>query len=314
MNPKYQIYNQGATIHQQNIGDNNINKQKNNFNPEVFKKQEKTSQGSVFDIELNSRVELEEKALYHDKVNILPYEDNDVSEEALLYGNAIVSIWQPQDIHEGKPILIEVDKRLKLPKESHFHDQLSGCVGTGFLIDSKKGLVLSAYHCLGKAEYNQGDVVENKIVFNFDSGVNIDTALDSYSCEYAFGNKGEDWIVVKLKDFKESRHTICLLSKEEPKKDEPLYMLGHPLGLSLKYSFGGKVTYVEESKSHFKHNLDAFGGNSGSPVFSCRTNKVVGLLQKGGKDFDFDGTMKKYKEGCEVCLSITAIPVDDFKK
>ena len=46
---------------------------------------------------------------------------------------------------------------------------------------------------------------------------------------------------------------------------------------------------------HFVANLDAYGGNSGSPVFNSDTHEVEGVLVRGDTDFVLQG-------GCRVSL------------
>jgi hypothetical protein len=66
-------------------------------------------------------------------------------------------------------------------------------------------------------------------------------------------------------------------------KDQLLYMFGHPLGLPLKYTPDGQISKV--FKDLINTNLDAFHGNSGSPVFSLPKNRFEGILIRGNPDF-----------------------------
>ena len=61
---------------------------------------------------------------------------------------------------------------------------------------------------------------------------------------------------------------------------EPVTMLGYPLGSPLKLSSNAKVILTNPVANAFVTNLDAFDGNSGSPVFNAR-NEVVGILVAG---------------------------------
>lgn len=71
------------------------------------------------------------------------------------------------------------------------------------------------------------------------------------------------------------------------------------MGLPLKIA--GFATVRDFSKvGYFVADLDTFGGNSGSPVFSVKTKKIEGILVRGDEDF-IDGpagctTMATYEQ------------------
>jgi hypothetical protein len=78
-------------------------------------------------------------------------------------------------------------------------------------------------------------------------------------------------------------------------------ILGHPCGLPIKYAPGGAVR-GNNAKTFFRADLDAFGGNSGSPVFGDDWT-VEGLLISGAPDFVADPECK--------CQRSLVIPVRD---
>lgn len=65
--------------------------------------------------------------------------------------------------------------------------------------------------------------------------------------------------------------------------DDELVIIGHPSGLPLKVADGAKVRSLEEN--FFVANLDAYGGNSGAPVFNAKTGVVEGILARGEDDY-----------------------------
>lgn len=67
-------------------------------------------------------------------------------------------------------------------------------------------------------------------------------------------------------------------------KDDNVFMLGHPSGLPLKFSWGAKVKKIRHD--NFEADLDAFAGNSGSPSFHKKTLNIVGILFKGNRDYE----------------------------
>ena len=98
---------------------------------------------------------------------------------------------------------------------------------------------------------------------------------------------GADWALVQL-DRKVTGHPVAALSKKPVWLNQPVYILGHPCGLPLKYSAGAQVRDVHES--FFSADLNVYCGNSGSPVFASNTHEVIGLVAQGdNQDFRWTG-------------------------
>jgi hypothetical protein len=78
-------------------------------------------------------------------------------------------------------------------------------------------------------------------------------------------------------------------------KGDNLAMIGAPAGLPLKLADGAKVT-LNSANTWFGTNLDAFGGNSGGPVYNTAgLNMIEGILvrgriDKGRKGYRLDST------------------------
>lgn len=70
------------------------------------------------------------------------------------------------------------------------------------------------------------------------------------------------------------------LSNTAVAEGDAVTMLGYPLGTPLKLSRNAKVVMTRPAAKSFVTNLDAFDGNSGSPVFNAK-NEVVGILVSG---------------------------------
>jgi len=73
--------------------------------------------------------------------------------------------------------------------------------------------------------------------------------------------------------------------------------IGHPVGLPLKVS-GGATVRSTSPKSYYITDIDAFGGNSGGPVFNARTKLIEGILVLGGQDF------AKSPAGCTIAYTV----------
>jgi V8-like Glu-specific endopeptidase len=63
------------------------------------------------------------------------------------------------------------------------------------------------------------------------------------------------------------------LSEKPLYLNQPVYILGHPCGLPLKYSAGAQVRGIDES--FFSADLNVYCGNSGSPVIDRDTHEVI---------------------------------------
>ncbi|MCB9245284.1 MAG: ankyrin repeat domain-containing protein [Flavobacteriales bacterium] len=58
-------------------------------------------------------------------------------------------------------------------------------------------------------------------------------------------------------------------------------LLGAPFGVPLKVVENAVVTQSNAAQTYFHTDLDAFGGNSGGPVFSSRSGLIEGILVRG---------------------------------
>lgn len=167
---------------------------------------------------------------------------------------------------------------------------------TGFLVG--EDLLVTAGHC---AVYH-GDEVKNKMTdqcqdnqWLFDYELNREDNLDLqkvnkkklYNCKkiiYARLDDVHDFALIQLDRKVKDRKYLKVRNSGKIKKNEGLYVIGHPSGLPKKYSPGAKVLNNSQ-EFYFSTNLDTFGGNSGSPVFNVKTNEVEGILVRGKTDY-----------------------------
>jgi hypothetical protein len=103
-----------------------------------------------------------------------------------------------------------------------------------------------------------------------------------------------DWALVKL-DRKVKEQEIVKLSRDEISIGQPVYTIGHPAKLPLKFAAGASVRDTKD-KFFFAADLDIFMGNSGSPVFDMNTHQVIGMVVHGySKDF-------RWVDGCWISV------------
>lgn len=172
----------------------------------------------------------------------------------------------------------------ELCHDERFYDQpaVSNCSGVLIAPD----VIASAGHC-----YMGNECTDFLWVFNYkiqaDSNINIKPA-DIYKCKEVIkqGLSGSvDFALIRL-DRKVVGVKPITINTNVVEVGTPLVLIGHPSGLPQKIADGAEVKSV--SQGRFKSNLDAFRGNSGSPVFHAVTGQILGILSGGEEDYIHD--------------------------
>jgi uncharacterized protein (TIGR03382 family) len=162
-----------------------------------------------------------------------------------------------------------------------------GC--TGFLIGKK--LLATAGHCVSKtspisAQSAQYWCNNRKFVFGFRKGRKLHKD-DVVGCKrvlvHAYTSKPkEDIAVIELDREIQGITPVELDKKPGLAKGDGVAIIGHPHGTFQKIAAGGKVTDPRSSTlDYFRTSLDTMPGNSGSPVFSMKTYKVIAVHVRG---------------------------------
>jgi len=257
---------------------------------------------------LPSLARAESKSIYGDD-NRLDYFEASPAMRQL--SDSVVSLWPSKqvkfDAGEYKLATIGFGEALNLCPGEKFREQPIGAFCSGTLVG--EDIVMTAGHCIT----DEAKCADTKFVFGF----NIDkeggaartavTAKDIYGCKRiikrdldkqasgfigtgmailnALLNKaGPDFALVQLDRKVEGRKPLEVNRNKDLKAGTRIFVIGHPVGLPVKVAGDASVRDAG-SKAFFTTDLDTFGGNSGSAVFNAATNKIEGILVRGGTDF-----------------------------
>ena len=223
------------------------------------------------------------------------------------------------------------DKNLCSDQNFYQQSHISSC--TGFLVS--KDILITAGHCV---EIEQ-DCKDYRWVFDYTNTSTLLNKKDVYKCKKIINRKKtdnffafRDYTILQLEREVTDREPLKVRTKGRVKKETPLVMLGYPSGLPIKYddsatvarhwnkfekeNFSARIKTFFQRASYFTANLDAFQGNSGSPVINLNTGEVEGLLVLGAGDYTYDfdrmcGLVQNHKhtdsEAQEVVFKITKI-------
>ncbi len=173
-----------------------------------------------------------------------------------------------------------------LCQDEPYYDQPVGADCSGSLVG--EDLVATAGHCVNESTcknfyyvfgYQMADEKTKPMSI---AGEEVYTCKEIVAREYS--NK-LDFALLRL-NRKVLNHRPLVMSSANAKVGDELYIVGHPAGLPTKIA--GGATVRTSLKTYFKANLDSYGGNSGSAVFSAATNEIVGILVRGETDFSYD--------------------------
>lgn len=163
-------------------------------------------------------------------------------------------------------------------------------VGTGTAIVTGKRQMMTAGHVFA------GPPGQYAVVFGFE----ITNKMGAYQTIYpadsvyfpvSVANQSPDLDIAVFNVDRDLKAPPLKWSAEtKPPLNEPIYMIGFPYGLPKKVAANAEVITPDNDLNFFYTSLDAFQGNSGSPVFNLKTNDVIGILVSGNVDYHWNGS------------------------
>lgn len=190
------------------------------------------------------------------------------------------------DTNKGTSILKvkNYGKTFNLCDNEFFHDQpiSAGHMGTGFLV--RNDVIATSSHFI-----DENNVTDLRFVFGYkmvDASIpvtefskdNVYSGIKILHRRESPGNNHGNCLLVKL-DRKVEGWEIAALSKDEVYWGQIVYILGHPLGLPLKYGSGASV-FENITETFFWANLNMYSGCLGAPVFDINTHEIIGMVVK----------------------------------
>ena len=157
---------------------------------------------------------------------------------------------------------------------------------TGFLV--APNLLVTAGHCV----VSESDCTDYVWTFGYQMKNNVKTTevtVDNiYGCkkviEHAWDlETGLDHAVIELDRRVKDITPLKFRKAGTAQLGDKLVIIGHPTGLPMKIAGGAWVQKLD--RFHFTSNLDAYGGNSGAPVFNATSGVVEGVLARGEEDY-----------------------------
>ena len=153
-----------------------------------------------------------------------------------------------------------------------------------------KDVILTAGHCVTKTGEGSTGIHDQVAVFNYRRHTAEQT---SYIIEAEDVHELKEFIYHEFVGARDVDLTLIRLERASQRKPltyrrtstlavgTPLFILGYPLGTPLKLVDGSEILSYNHPEKAFRHELDTFSVNSGSPVFNALTHEIIGVHARG---------------------------------
>jgi hypothetical protein len=150
-------------------------------------------------------------------------------------------------------------------------------------------IIATAGHCTDMC-YQMAVVFGYVMVDASTARVTVDASEVYYCEEVLVSEAGQpDFALIRLDREVAGHSPLSVRTVGKIPDAEPLVVVGYPVGLPRKYA-GGASIRDNSNAVQFQANLDTYGGNSGSPIFSTNTLQGEGILTAGQQDFVASGS------------------------
>lgn len=190
-----------------------------------------------------------------------------------------------------------LSESFKFCEDANFASQPHNANCSSALVGKDK--ILTAAHCvnMGNNDYDMG-MEDYYVVFDYKRTSknmveyiipkeNVYTIKKEihYDFDTSMFRTALDLAIFKL-DRKVNRPVLKVNTSYEYIQGNEIFVLGYPLGIPLKLTPNGFIDNKKASKNSFRHDLDTFSVNSGSPVFDRETIEIIGVHVRGtGSNF-----------------------------
>lgn len=242
--------------------------------------------------EINNRKRLKGPTLFDSRIEIRDLNQNIFNQYAILENSKSVAIIVEKNLlSKVSDSISYLDLTSKLGdlytlcEKEAFRNQPVAGVGTAFISGDQS--LTSASHVFS------GPLSNYAVIFGFQIINNVGAYASFFESRNIFYpteviNKSEELDVIIFKVDRPLERTILQPNETSIIKDTEVYMIGYPMGIPQKVAVNARV-YDIDHPEYFYTTLDAFQGNSGSPVFNANTHKVIGVLVSGELDYRWNG-------------------------
>lgn len=172
-----------------------------------------------------------------------------------------------------------------------FANQFSNANCSASLV--KSDVILTAAHCVDNGKVGIYKLSDYYAVFDYklssnehsDFEVKAENVFElksfvHYELDKTFSNGARDLTLIRLKR-PSGREPLKISFNRHYRRMDEVFTIGYPYGIPMKYANNGHIKSLHPRLSSFRHNLDTFSVNSGSPVFDAASNKIIGVHVRG---------------------------------